>query len=137
MKRLFAVLALFALAACGGDWVNATMEGKILRVSNASYEQVWQASYDAVVKDFYRTSAEGKSRGEILAGSNGCAYGPGNYVGVFITPVNGGETKFHTIKIVADSEGDKTAEQITAEISNRIQSQLAGISSRQIKIISE
>ncbi len=125
MVRTLAVLALLALAACGFvPRVGANMPGETLRVHAASYEQVWQASFAAVNDIFPRTYEDGKAHGEILAGSNGCAYGPGNYLGVYITPTTPA-AEMYFIKIVADRESKNAGPDLARTMRDKITAALA------------
>lgn len=103
IRTLAAAAALLTLTACG-PVVSRDMAGESFTVRGASYEQVWQAAQNAVVAEFPKADiqdADAKQRGEILAGSNGCAYGSGDYLGVYISPTTA-QSERYTIKIVSD-----------------------------------
>ncbi len=100
------LILVLALAGCGlSPRVNPGMDGEVLTVHNLSYEQVWAATYGAVHKEFYYANETKKKEGIIHAGANGCAFGPDDYIGVYITPTTAEANTYH-IKIVVNGYGD-------------------------------
>lgn len=121
----FVAMSALALTACDmSPRVDASMDGLELRVPNVSYNEVWDASHAALASQFPRVNGA-KDKGALTAGSNGCAYGPSDYVGIYIHPVNGGETKFTFVKIVALDEGSRKGAETAQTLKESIEHNLS------------
>lgn len=134
MKRILAVLALMVVAACGFiPSIDRDMSGETVSVRGASYDQVWQATESAVGSVFrLRGGDASKVAGEILTGGNGCAYGPGNYLGVYITPV-AASAPVYTVKVVADSDGGRLPAEMARTMRDSIASTLQTIPGAEVR----
>lgn len=124
-KAHFVAMSALALAACDlSPRVDAGMDGLEFSVPHASYTEVWDASRAALAAELPRVN-EDRAHGAMTAGSNGCAYGPSDYVGIYISPIDGGETKFTFVKIVALDEGSRKGAVMAASLKEHIEQNLS------------
>lgn len=103
-----AVAALFALAACGSSQdLGRGKTGKSMTVTGRSYDQIWNASLQAVkqtdgdqkleVEKNLNITKEDKASGVIEAATGMSMLSWGEVVGVYITPA--GEAPTHTVEV--------------------------------------
>ena len=136
MKNALNILLLLLLTGCISLFprVSENMDGKTLTVNGLSYEQIWKDTYSVIDNRYFLLdNSEQKNTGVILAGSNHCAFGSDDFVGIYITPTTA-NAKDYSIKIVTNTYGDQSNKELQSELSKMIEAKMLKDSTNTAKI---